>query len=878
MSYMKQTVVYDIETIPEITPKIGYNSFAERQRMTVGVTYNQYDQMYKVWYEAQANELIEYLSKFDQIVGFAIKSFDNVVLNSYKPGILEQLNKKSIDMLEILEGRLGHLISLDNVASPTLNLEKTGDGQKAIEWWKNGDKDKVVEYCKEDVRITKELYEYGLKKREVAINYYGQIRTVKIDWTLQKKYSARDFSYTLVDEHTNETITIDPDNEKFFQALDLVLKTRQTIYLTGKAGTGKTTFLKYLKNNVDKNIVVLAYTGVAAINAGGQTIHSFFQINPTSPPFLPDDRRLRLPVRGEENQEEHIYNTFKYRKPKRDLIESIELLIIDEVSMVRADMLDTIDKILRAFRKNGKGKPFGGVQLMLIGDTFQLAPIEDQSWQILRQFYDGPHFFNSLVLKQNPPLYIELDKIYRQSEHDFIELLNRVRVNQVSESDLQILNRKHRPITQELFEENYIVLCSLNSQVSNINNDRINEITGNEKTYTGIIEDEFPRPNAITEVNLKLKEGAQVMFLKNGRDYYNGKIGTIEELHDNMILASTTNSLGEKKVFEVERAEWYHMEYTYNRDLNKIEQKVLGKYIQYPLKLAWAITVHKSQGLTFDKVVINLSNFTPHGLAYVALSRCTNMNGLVLGTPIYRNYIKTDQRVLEFAENETPSTLIVDLIHEGQADSLYKESKTLYNSNKFDEAFDTFIKALKYRNDIETDDLRQFFKIEYFRKNYYREEITLVQEKIAEYKDKHNSLSIELQKLETEKQKIESEKNELKTEMEILSQKNNDQYEKLTEIQETSEKCQASLNNYTERLKNTRNKLRSQVKKISEQDNEIETLKKTLKERDKTIKTTQTALDDTKIELSKVRAENHGLKKEVQRLNNLSWFDKLLGK
>ena len=716
---MEETILYHIESIPKNTKRSNNYTTIDNLHMSVAITYDTQSK-YKVWYESEVNELTQHLDNFKHLVGFNNKAHHNELLDHYNPGVIEQLNAKSIDMLEVIEKSIGHKTSLNNVSGPTLDVENTTDKFQATEWWIKGEKEKVEAFCRTNLIIVKQLYEYGNKFQEVCVNYYGQSKEIAINWHQAMSHPSNDNIYIIEDTQNGYKTQLDPDNKKFFQALNLVLQTQHTVYLTGKAGTGKTTLLKYLKHKSNRNVVVLAYTGVAAINADGQTIHSFFQMNPNEPPFLPDDSRLSIFSADKEEGSVNIYTTFKYRKPKRELIQSMDILIIDEVSMVRADMLDTIDKILRAYRKGGYNKPFGGVQILLIGDTFQLAPIEGKSWRILNQFYDGPHFFNAHVLQKHPPIYIELDKIYRQTEQDFVDLLNRVRVNQVTDADIITLNSKYREITDDLFEKNYVILCSLNKQVSSINNERLNAIEGREITYTGSITGEFPNPHSITDIELKLKVGAQIMFLKNGKDYYNGKIGIIEDLHENQIIASTQNNFGEKIYLEVEPAQWDHIEYTYNLKDNKIEQKELGKYTQYPIKLAWAITIHKSQGLTFDKVVVNLSDFSPPGLAYVALSRCTNFNGLILGSPVYRHQFKTDSRVLEFAKHETPDTLLVDMLQQGHADDLYHESKQLLRSNQFDEAYDTFLKALKYRNDLETEEMRQFFKIEYFKYQHYR--------------------------------------------------------------------------------------------------------------------------------------------------------------
>ena len=340
---------------------------------------------------------------------------------------------------------------------------------------------------------------------------------------------------------TLDNIKLDNKNVKFNEAAELVHTTDKLVYLTGKAGTGKTTFLKYIKETTDKNTVVLAPTGVAAINAGGVTIHSFFQI--PFGPFVPNDSRLRTNATGSENKET-IYTTFKYSEDKRKIIQNLELLIIDEISMVRADMLDVIDKILGVVRQKPY-LPFGGVQVILIGDTFQLPPIADnEQWRILSQFYKTPFFFSSKVIEQNTPLYIELKKIYRQNEQEFIDLLNRVRVNQVSQNDLSILNAKYNP-TFSGNGNDYIILATHNNIVNETNLTKLNKLETELFTYEANITGIYPDKHKPTDHFLKLKVGAQIMFVKNDtgeiKKYYNGKIGKIKALQKSSIIVIFDN-------------------------------------------------------------------------------------------------------------------------------------------------------------------------------------------------------------------------------------------------------------------------------------------------------------------------------------------------
>ncbi len=505
-----------------------------------------------------------------------------------------------------------------------------------------------------------------------------------------------------------DNIELDKDNVEFDKAADFVHHTDKFIYLTGRAGTGKTTFLKYIKDTTDKNVVVLAPTGVAAINAGGVTIHSFFQI-PLGP-FVPDDARLRTSTAGGENQET-IYTTFKYKEEKRKIIENLELLIIDEVSMVRADTLDVIDKILRVFRRK-QYLAFGGVQVILIGDTFQLPPVTvAEQRTILSRFYNTPYFFSSKVVEQNTPIYIELKKIYRQSEMEFIDLLNRVRVNKVTYSDLQMLNSKYKP-TFSGDGRDYIILATHNQSVNETNLRKLNELKTELFTYKANVTGVFPDKLKPTDHYLKLKVGAQIMFIKNDagslKRYYNGKIGKITELDE----SSITVVFDDDSEVEVERAQWRNVKYTYNKEKGKIEEELLGTFEQFPIRLAWAITVHKSQGMTFEKVIADLGHAFAPGQVYVALSRCTSFSGLVLKTRLTSSAIKTDPRVIKFAQKETPGMLITEQLKTGRADYYYRKAREDFRNGNIKSAFDFFKRALMFRNDIDTDEFKKFIEVQ----------------------------------------------------------------------------------------------------------------------------------------------------------------------
>jgi ATP-dependent exoDNAse (exonuclease V) alpha subunit/outer membrane murein-binding lipoprotein Lpp len=452
-----------------------------------------------------------------------------------------------------------------------------------------------------------------------------------------------------VDPNVVDGVSLDKDNREFFYAAESIRKGEPLIYLTGKAGTGKSTFLKYLRQSENKNIVILAPTGVAAMNVGGQTIHSFFRL-PLSV-FIPNDSRFRETVPEDDEDKRTIYNNFPYNRLKINIIQQLDILVIDEVSMVRCDILDAIDRLLRYFRKSNK--PFGGVQMVLIGDAFQLAPVaNDDEWTILKEYYDTPYFFSARVLDGAEMEYIELKKIYRQSDVNFINLLNKVRTADVTDADIDLLNSRLDSQFKAPEGEEYIILTTHNQFVKNYNKAKLDEIPTDVTSYEAEVGGNFPEKLMPTEKTLALKVGAQVMFVKNDtgepREYYNGKIGTIKELTDNIV---TVVSNGVE--IEVSPAKWENNAYTWDRDKSKINTEQKGIFCQFPLKLAWAITVHKSQGLGFDKVIADLSDaFTP-GQVYVALSRCTSFEGLRLISPIPKHAIQTDPHVVNFSKTET---------------------------------------------------------------------------------------------------------------------------------------------------------------------------------------------------------------------------------
>ena len=489
----------------------------------------------------------------------------------------------------------------------------------------------------------------------------------------------------------DEKIQVDPKNEEFRYAAEIAEHTNKLLFLTGKAGTGKTTFLKYLTSTTEKNMVVLAPTGVAAVNAGGQTIHSFFNIKPSI--YVPGDKRLRTFAPPEDPDKSTIHDHFRYNRDKLDVFRGLELLVIDEISMVRSDLLDVIDRLLRVFRKR-QFSPFGGVQLILIGDTFQLPPIVNQDdWSILGRFYDSPFFFSARVMRQQKPIYIELKKIYRQTEQDFIELLNRIRINHLAPDDIDLLNSRYLHGFTPEEEDDYIILATHNRMVEDTNIKRLNEIDEPIYRFEAFVEGKFPENSYPADALLKLKEGAQVMFLRNDRNkrYYNGKIGHVVEISDEGLFVA----LPEGDIIEVEREEWSNIRYTWNSSESKVEEEIIGSFVQYPLKLAWAITVHKSQGLTFEKIIADLEEAFAPGQVYVALSRCTSFSGLLLKTPLNARSIKTDPVVLEFAKNETPSTLLLSQLESGKAENYLKRALNAYLLRDYNKASSMMLSAFE---------------------------------------------------------------------------------------------------------------------------------------------------------------------------------------
>ena len=417
--------------------------------------------------------------------------------------------------------------------------------------------------------------------------------------------------------------------------------TNRSIFLTGKAGTGKTTLLQKIQQTSTKQIIVAAPTGVAAINAGGTTLHSLFQLPFT--PFLPT-----------EEMRKQLISSIQMRKQRRRVIHEMDLLIIDEVSMVRADLLDAIDTLLRHLRYQ-PNTPFGGVQLLLIGDLFQLAPVvKEAEWNLLKPHYKGIYFFHSKAFQQLNTLHFELDKIFRQQDKTFIHILNQVRKNQITTHELQTLNQRYQPNFKNKEKNYHIILTTHNARAEEINNQHMDELWTRQYTYQAQIQGEFPETNYPTEAKLILKKGARVMFVKNDnqqpRQFYNGQIGKITAITQHTITVESEN-----EKIEVKPMEWENIQYETEETTRTIKETIIGTFKQYPLRPAWAITIHKSQGLTFDKVLIDAEAAFAYGQVYVALSRCRSLEGIILMSPINTHSLQNDKQILAFEQTKTPT-------------------------------------------------------------------------------------------------------------------------------------------------------------------------------------------------------------------------------
>lgn len=521
------------------------------------------------------------------------------------------------------------------------------------------------------------------------------------------------------------THTVDTNNKEFQDALNLIQYTRQSVFLTGKAGTGKSTFLRYVCANTKKKHIVLAPTGIAAINAGGSTLHSFFKL--PFYPILPDDPNLSL-------QRNRIHEFFKYSKEHRKLIEQVELVIIDEISMVRADLIDAIDRILRVYSKNLRD-PFGGKQILLVGDVFQLEPVvKSDEREILNRFYPTPYFFDARVFAEIDLVSIELQKVYRQTDKVFINVLDHIRNNTANAADLQLLNTRYglqEPSSKEE-KDMYITLATRRDNVDFINEKRLNELPGDPIVFKGIIDGDFPENSLPTSKELILKTGAQIIFIKNDyeRRWVNGTIGTISGIDEEGTIYVVTD---DGKECDVKLDSWRNIRYKYNEEKKEIEEEVLGTFTQYPIRLAWAITIHKSQGLTFSKVIIDFGGGVfAGGQTYVALSRCTSLNGIHLKKPINRSDIFVRHEIVNFATRFNNRQAIDKALKQAQADVQYVAAIKAFDKGDMKECLENFFLAIHSRYDIEKPIPNRFIRKKLNIVNNLKEENRLLKQQMRE--------------------------------------------------------------------------------------------------------------------------------------------------
>lgn len=530
----------------------------------------------------------------------------------------------------------------------------------------------------------------------------------------------------------NKNDVVDKDNPELQNALQIIQYTRRSLFLTGKAGTGKSTFLRYIANNTKKKCVVLAPTGIAAINAGGCTLHSFFKL--PFHPLLPNDTQFSI---------RKIRDTLKYNSEKRKLLQELELIIIDEISMVRADIIDFIDKVLRIYCRNMR-EPFGGKQLLLVGDVYQLEPVvKEDERRLLQEFYSSPYFFNAHVFREMGLVSIELKKVYRQNDPRFISILDNIRTSHVSESDLAMVNTcVGHDVTQEGLS---ITLSTRRDVVDHINEEKLKELPDSPVIYRGVVKGEFPESSLPTPLELELKLGAQIMFNKNDKckRWVNGTLGVIIGFSDDESETIYVHTDNDQDV-EVEREVWSNVKYTFNETEKKIEEQEIGTYTQYPLRLAWAITVHKSQGLTFKNVKIDFTGGVfAAGQTYVALSRCTSLEGISLQKPVRRSDVFIRPEVANFAKSYNDESRISTALKQSRADKLYHDASEAFAEGNMQEALDAFFLAIHSRYDIEKPASKRLIRRKLSVINRLKEEKAQLVKQMKEREETIRSLAVE---------------------------------------------------------------------------------------------------------------------------------------